>query len=238
MRISQTLPLLLSFAIALSAEMPTARVAPRPGPRLDHGTALDWLQAGNDRHVAGRYVHWHQSVDRRRQIADSQRPHAVVLSCSDSQVPPEIVFDQGLGDLYVVRNAGAVLGERELGSIEHAVSTLGVSLIVVLGHQRCAAAHSALEGRSADGHFAAVMASLSPAVVRARDLPGDKVDNTVRANSRIVAETLRSADPVLADLVRSGKVRVVEGYYSLDTGAVYWTADPAPVRVSRTALPH
>jgi len=214
MRIRNLPIIVLSFSADCMAETPLVRLSPE--------TALDWIKAGNDRHMAGRYVHWHQSVERRRQVAASQRPHAAVLSCSDSQVPPEIVFDQGLGDLYVVRIAGNALADKELGSIEHAVSALGVPLVVVLGHQRCSAVEAALRGQPADGHFASVASALSAAVARGRSHYGDKVDHAIRWNITFAADRLRRSEPILAGLVRSGRVRVVEAYYSPDSGAVFW----------------
>ena len=119
---------------------------PVPKAAASAEMVLDWLRYGNERHAQGRYVYWHQSLDRRREVARQERPHAVVLTCSDSRVPPELLFDQGIGDLYVVRVAGNVAGEKELGSIEYAVEQLGAPLVVVLGHQRCHAVETAVRG--------------------------------------------------------------------------------------------
>ena len=162
-----------------------------------------------------------QAAKRRAELTKSQHPFAIIVSCSDSRVPPEIVFDQGLGDLFVLRVAGNVIDDHSLGSIEYAVDHLVVRLIVVLGHQRCGAVKAAKETIAAKGkapaHIQSLVTAIKPAVEAT--VHGD-LEATVEANVKNVAQALRSSPPVLKPKVDSGEVRVIGAYYNLDTGAV------------------
>jgi carbonic anhydrase len=182
--------------------------------------ALRELRAGNRRYVAARVVRPHQNAARRALVAKGQHPFAVVIGCADSRVPPEIVFDQGLGDLFVVRVAGNIADDAVLGSVEYAVEHLGARLIVVLGHERCGAVQAALQGGETPGHVAALVEAIGPAVDAVRGQPGDVLDRAVKANVGRVVGEVKSSKPVLAPLVEAGKVRVVGGYYHLASGAV------------------
>src|SRR6185503_16856953 len=154
-------------------------------------SALAELKSGNAHHVEHRYQHPHATVDRRRQLASGQNPHAEILSCSDSRVPPELIFDVGLGDLFVVRVAGNVVANTELGSLEYGAEHLHIPLLVVLGHQHCGAVTAAVEGGEAGGHINALVNLLVPAVQKSRGLPGDAVENAVKANVEMVVKQLR-----------------------------------------------
>ena len=162
-----------------------------------------------------------QAAKRRAELTKSQHPFAIIVSCSDSRVPPEIVFDQGLGDLFVLRVAGNVIDDHSLGSIEYAVDHLAVRLTVVLGHQRCGAVKAAKETIAAKGkapaHIQSLVTAIKPAVEAT--VHGD-LEATVEANVKNVAQALRSSPPVLKPKVDSGEVRVIGAYYNLDTGAV------------------
>src|SRR6478672_9283937 len=129
------------------------------------------LKAGNDHHVAKQYQHPHQTAARQRELAGGQNPHAIVLSCADSRVAPEIILDQGLGDLFDIRVAGNVAGETELASIEYAAAHLHTPLLVVLGHQKCGAVTAASEPGETEGHIPALLAFIRPAVEKARGEP-------------------------------------------------------------------
>lgn len=188
-------------------------------------SALAELKSGNAHHVEHRYQHPHESADRLRQLASGQNPHAEILSCADSRVPPELIFDQGLGDLFIVRVAGNVAADTELGSLEYGAEHLHIPLLVVLGHQHCGAVTAALAGGEAGGHISALVKLLLPAVEKTRGLPGDSVDNAVRANVELVVKQLRNSTPILAELVEHGKLKVVGAVYSLDTGKVTWLPD-------------
>ena len=188
-------------------------------------SALAELTAGNAHHVAHRYQHPHETLERQRELASGQSPHAEILSCADSRVPPELIFDQGLGDLFIIRVAGNVVSDTELGSLEYGAEHLHVPLLVVLGHQHCGAVTAAVEGGEAEGHIAALVNLLRPAVEKTQGMPGDHVENAVKANVEMVVKQLRTSTPVLAKLVSEGKLKVVGAVYSLDTGKVTWLPD-------------
>lgn len=189
--------------------------------------ALTRLLEGNQRYVAGRPIHPHQSPTRRDAVAEGQQPFAAVVGCADSRVPPEVVLDQGLGDVFVVRTAGNVIDDVGLGSLEFAVSSLGAQLIVVLGHERCGAVEATLTGGAVPGHLSAVAAAIRPGIAAAPGRPGDPLANAVHDNVMAVVRRLRVADPVLAPKVRDGSVRVVGAVYDLDDGTVTVIDPPA-----------
>jgi len=184
--------------------------------------ALKRLLQGNARFVSGHLTHAgpEQIAEARGAGAKGQNPFAVIVGCSDSRVGPEIVFDQGLGDLFVVRTAGEVVDSAALGSIEYAVEHLGSSLIVVLGHERCGAVSAAVAGAKEPGHIAAVLKAIEPAVKQTKGNPGDPVENAVRAQALDVAKQLQEAEPILAERVQSGKLKIVAARYDLDTGKI------------------
>ncbi|MCH7501107.1 MAG: carbonic anhydrase [Nitrospinae bacterium] len=182
------------------------------------------LLSGNKRFVEGNPTHPNQSLSRRREMAKGQSPRAAVLACADSRVSPEIIFDQGLGDLFVVRVAGNVVNDPILGSLEYAVEHLGTQLIVVLGHQRCGAVAAACAGGEAPGHIASLVQALAPAVdkISASHNASEKgrVDLAAKENVRMTVKSLHSCGPILAEWVRQGKLEVTGAFYDLDTGAV------------------
>ena len=180
------------------------------------------LKAGNAHHVAKRYQRPHQTEARQRVLASGQSPHCAILACADSRVPPEILFDQGLGDLFDVRVAGNVAGDDETASHEYAAEHLHVPLVVVMGHTQCGAVSAALEGGTLPGKLPNLMAAIRPAVNQSAHEPGNRLDNAVRANVVHVVEQLRTAKPVLSDLVATGKLRIVGAVYSVETGKVDW----------------
>ena len=162
-----------------------------------------------------------QAAKRRAELTKSQHPFAIIVSCSDSRVPPEIVFDQGLGDLFVLRVAGNVIDDHSLGSIEYAVDHLAVRLIVVLGHQSCGAVKAAKDTiaakTEAPAHIQSLVTAIRPAV---EATVNSDLETTVKANVNDVVQAVRSSTPVLKPKVDSGELRVLGAYYSLDTGAV------------------
>ena len=190
-------------------------------PTVAPAEAVSKLKEGNGRYTSGNLQHPGQTTERRAELTKDQHPFAVILSCSDSRVPPEIVFDQGLGDLFVVRVAGNVIDDHGLGSIEYAVDHLGARLIVVLGHQSCGAVKAAKETIAAKGkapgHIQSLVTAIRPVVEATAK---DDLDTTVKANVKHVVQALRSSTPILKAKVDSGEVQVIGGYYSLDTGAV------------------
>ena len=182
--------------------------------------SLKRLQDGNERFVAGTATQTTKDAKRRAEVAQGQKPFAIVVSCSDSRVGPEVVFDQGLGDIFVVRTAGHVVDDVGLGSIESAVEHLGASLILVLGHERCGAVAATVAGGEAPGHIPSIVKAINPAVAKSKGQTGDAVDNAVRAQVLEVVGQLQKADPMLAERVKAGKLKVVGARYDLDTGHV------------------
>jgi carbonic anhydrase len=180
------------------------------------------LKAGNDHHVSKKYLHPHQTAARQRELATGQHPHCALLTCADSRVAPEIVFDQGLGDVFDVRVAGNVAGDAETASLEYAAEHLHVPLIVVMGHSHCGAVSAAVEGGTLPGKLPDLMAMMRPAVEQSAHEPGDRVANAVRDNVVLVVQQLLAARPVLEELVEAGKLRIVGAVYSLETGKVEW----------------
>jgi carbonic anhydrase len=191
-----------------------------PG-QLTPDQALIQLQRGNERFVAGWPDHPNQSARRRREVSDSgQQPFAIILSCADSRVPPEIIFDQGLGDLFIIRVAGNVLDEVILGTIEYAVEHLHTPLVMVLGHDKCGAVTAAVEHVPTNSHVQAIVDALQPALTLAEGQAGDRVSTAIDANIRFAVKTLHVSEPVLMGACAAGQLRIVGARYNLDTGEV------------------
>ncbi len=185
-------------------------------PAAEPNVALDQLMRGNDRYASGKALRPNQTPRRRGAIKAAEKPIAVVLSCSDSRVPPEIVFDQGLGDLYVVRVAGNVVNDEVLGSIEYAVENLDANLLVVLGHDDCSAIKAAIAGGHAGNHVQAMIEAIKPAIAGAK---GD-VKASSAANIRSIVRQLSESKPELQTAVQKGDLKIVGAEYHLDTGLV------------------
>lgn len=183
---------------------------------------LDKLLEGNRRFAESASTHPRQSADRRLETAQGQNPFAVIVGCSDSRVPPEIVFDQGIGDLFVIRVAGNVIDDHALGSIEYAVEHLGVQLILVLGHSNCGAVDAALQESELPGHLASLKEALLPAVDHARNQQGDVLQNAVKANVRNVVSSLMSSQPILHPFVEKEILSIAGAYYDWNTGIVHF----------------
>jgi carbonic anhydrase len=213
----------LIVAASFAASPQTHAPAPPAAPTAD--ATLAALKEGNERHVLKHYVHPNQTAARQKALVAGQQPPAAILSCADSRVPPEIVFDQGLGDMFTVRVAGNVADDTETASLEYAAEHVHCPVIVVLGHQHCGALTAAVEGGEAHGHLPVLMRDLKPAVDAAAKLPGDRVENAIRLNVEQVVRQLRESRPVLGELVAAGRLKIVGGVYSLETGKVAWLQD-------------
>jgi len=182
--------------------------------------ALQTLLDGNRRFAAMKQTHPNQDRARRDEVKGGQKPFAVIVGCSDSRIPPEILFDQGIGDLFTIRLAGNIVDDTALGSIEYAVDHLGTRLVVVLGHSKCGAVTATAKGGHAPGHIAGIVKLIAPALDRGKDKSGDLVDNAIRENARLVAATISSSKPILEKMTEEGKIAVVPLYYDIDTGLV------------------
>ena len=208
-----------------SALTETPRHAEQPA-KVAPADALVRLKAGNQRFIAGKLQHPHQNPKRRAELVTGQRPFAIVLGCADSRTSPEVLFDQGLGDLFVVRVAGNILDDHVLGSIEYAVEHLGAQLIVVLGHQHCGAVQAAKETLDSKAevpaHLNSLVTAIQPAVEATR---GADLEATIKANIENVVQSLRSSEPVLKKEVEAGAITVLGAYYDLGTGAVAFTEE-------------
>lgn len=200
--------------------------------------ALERLLAGNRRFAASQLLDPNRSAQRRTAVANGQQPFATILGCVDSRVPPEIVFDRGIGDLFVIRTAGQVVDEAVLGSIEFGSFELKIPLIVVLGHERCGAIKATIEasgagaesahhrGKKASSHAAEpgeigyLVKGLRPAVEKAKSWGmGDLAENAMRANISLVVQRLKKS-PVLSAAEESGRLKIVGARYDLDSGMV------------------
>jgi len=184
--------------------------------------ALQRLLEGNRRYVANRPA-FDGSPRRRIEVAQGQKPFAIVFGCVDSRVPPELIFDQGLGNLFVIRTAGQVLDQAVLGSLEFGVAELQVPLLVVLGHQRCGAVKAAIDVLSrqaeAEADIEYLVSALAPAVERGKRLGGDLWEQAGRAQVVLQVEQLKHS-PILATAVQDGALQVVGAWYNLETGLV------------------
>jgi len=197
-----------------------AAMAAAEGSAVSGDLAQQKLIDGNKRYVDAKPSHPNQTAQHRSEVAKGQHPFAAIVSCADSRVPPEILFDQGLGDLFVIRLAGNILNDAALGSLEYAVEHLGVKYIMVLGHERCGAVDATLKGGEAPGHIGSLVNAIQPAVEKAKNQPGDPLDNAVRANVTMVVQQLKSSEPILEGRVKKGDLTVIGARYDLDDGVV------------------
>ena len=187
---------------------------------MEADKALEILKEGNDRFVNGKLKHPHTDNSWRDTLKGSQNPFAVILSCADSRVVPELLFDQGLGDLFVIRVAGNIAKDKVLGSMEYAVKFLNTKLIIVLGHESCGAVSASLGNEDPGGHIGAIIQKIKPAVYLAKQMEGDLLANAIQLNARIVSEEVKDSKPILNKAVDEDGVKVVPAYYELSTGKV------------------
>lgn len=181
---------------------------------------LEKLKQGNERYVNSTTVCHEDWTAKRAAVVDNQKPFAIIISCSDSRVPPEIIFDQTLGHLFIVRVAGNIVDDFAIGSIEYGVSVLGAKLILVLGHAGCGAVEAALKGLKFDNHIQEILEDIQPAVTAIKGRPGNPLELAIKQNVRNVEETLKTSKPVLAKLFAEGSLKIEGGYYHLETGKV------------------
>jgi carbonic anhydrase len=200
---------------------------PSPAQRPKPDAVLVELLDGNQRFVAGKLLHPGRAPKEFVALAEGQAPRAVVVGCADSRVAPELIFDQGIGDLFVVRIAGNVVsgaGPTVKGSIEYAVAELGTRLILVLGHSGCGACKAAIEHIDANdslpGAIGALIDPIRPVVKSVAGQPGNKLENVIKANVQEGVKRLEGLAPILSKLVQSEELKVIGGVYQLSTGKV------------------
>ncbi len=197
--------------------MPTAPAIAQSNMTPDE--ALRQLMEGNQRFVAQKRKSPNQDVIRLNEVAKGQKPFAAILGCADSRVPSEIVFDQGLGDLFVCRIAGNIATPQQIGSLEFGSAVLGTKVIMIMGHERCGAVDATLKGTPVPGQIGSLLDAIRPSLPQSKGLPGDPLENAAKANIIYQVEKLKKS-PVLAELITAGKLKIVGGYYDLDKGTV------------------
>ena len=221
------LSIVLSFASSGLAQQAGAAPAQQSHAAASHpipsaDTVWSDLMAGNQRFVAGK-PRSYDLVPLRRKLASGQSPNVIILSCSDSRVSPEVIFDQSLGDIFVVRTAGNIADPVALGSIEYAVDHIHSPLLVVLGHTKCGAVTAACSGdKMPSPNLDAIVSKISPAVSQAKSYakPDDLIEAAIKENVHQSAKDVQANSEIVRDAVKSGKLKVVEAEYQLDTGEV------------------
>ncbi len=193
------------------------------GAGISPDEALAKLVDGNTRFVEGKQAQKDIDNKRRAELTKGQQPFAVILSCSDSRVPPEHIFDQGLGDIFVVRVAGNVADSIELGSVEYAVEHLGSRLILVLGHQMCGAVKATVAGGKPEGNIGSIVKKIEPAVKKAKTQVKDKdkvLDAAILENTKNMAAALTQKSAIIKHLAQEKGVKIAAGVYNMTTGKV------------------
>lgn len=187
---------------------------------LSADEALKKLKEGNKNFVEMKMKHPDISKTRRIEMLNGQNPFVAILSCSDSRVPPEIIFDQGLGDIFEIRNAGNVVNEHVIGSIEYAVYHLGVKLVVIMGHQNCGAVGAALSSEKESKYIEDLKKAIEPAVRTCKKQNRLSYENVIKENIKHDIQMISQKDEKLANYMKEHDVKVVQAYYNLNTGEV------------------
>jgi len=181
---------------------------------------LQTLLEGNKRFVEGNLLHPNHCQESRQLVMHQQEPVATILTCADSRVPPVDIFDQGIGDLFIVRVAGNIIGDHTLGSIEYAVAYLHTPLIIVMGHSSCGAITAVAKGANLGGHMATLAPPIQTAIKNIKDAEGDLIENASKEVACHIARNIETSEPIIADFVEEGKVKVIAAYYDLQSGIV------------------
>ena len=187
---------------------------------MGQNNTIKKLLEGNQRYITGGALHPNQSFEHRLELAEGQKPIAAILTCADSRVSPEIIFDQGLGDLFVLRVAGNVINDLFVGSLEYAVEHLNVSLLMVLGHSECGAVDATVKGGQPPGHINSLVQAIKPALDRLKKQSPDWVYIVAKENVKIGVERLRISDPILTARYEEGNIDIVGAFYNIKSGKV------------------
>jgi len=213
------------FAVGYAAkQLEISNVLPPvESPPTSPADALNRLMTGNQRYTQGSPIHPNQSAERQAEVAQGQQPWAGILGCIDSRVPPELVFDQGLGDMYVARTAGQVIDDFVIGSLEYMVKT-GAKLLMVLGHGGCGAVAATIgtvqNGGHVPGQIASIVQAITPAVLQAESEPGDLLENSTQANVSLEVKYIKSSSDMISSAIDQGTIELIGAIYHLNTGAV------------------
>lgn len=191
-----------------------------PDTPAPHDALVKRLLAGNRRYAARQPLYPNLTLARRQALAAVQHPFATILTCADSRIAPELVFDRGMGDLFVVRIAGNIITEHVLATVEFSVQVVHVPLVMVMGHTNCGAIISTLAGGELPGHLPQVGDLLQMAITQAREQPGDLLLNTIHSNARLGAAQLLERSPLLAEHAQQGRLRVLAACYDMASGLV------------------
>ena len=219
---------LLMLIIVVTAALAAPSLATTAASGISANEALRLLKEGNARYVDGKLQHPHQGPERRALTSgQGQHPLAAVLTCSDSRVPPEIIFDQGIGDIFVIRVAGNVAATDEIGSIEYAVDVRAVPLVVVLGHTQCGAVGAVLDDTKLPPNIANLLEPIKPAVDKAREANPEAAKEVllkaaITDNVWQAMEDMLRLSPIIREKVKDGQAQVVGALYDLDSGQVQW----------------
>lgn len=211
-----------TFALEPAAQLDNSEIAAAPEARtsdLTPAQALQQLLDGNQRFANRKRQNPNQDLSRLTEVAQQQTPFAAILSCADSRVPAEIIFDQGIGDLFVVRVAGNIATTEEIASQEFGTLVLGARVLMVLGHKRCGAVKAAIQGGEFPGLIGSLVYAIKPAVDASKGQPGDPLENAIKMNVKLQVKQLLIS-PVISNLVQQDKLKLVGCYYDLDTGKV------------------
>lgn len=208
-----------TLALAALTLVTTGAFALVSGKVVAPAAALRRLQEGNKHFVSTKVSGQKPTAAKRHETAKEQHPFAVIVGCADSRTSPEILFDQNIGDLFVIRTAGELVDNYALGSIEYAVEHLGARLIIVMGHESCGAVKAALSSDSASGHIKNLVHDIQPAVALAKTQSGDLMRNAVIDNAQLIAEKI-CHEANFGEHAK--KVKVMTAYYHLDSGKVEW----------------
>lgn len=198
------------------------------GPSVTYKEALEKLMAGNIRFVSGTHQHTGDSLGVVKSLASGQKPYAIILTCSDSRVPPELLFDTGIGELFIIRVAGNVVDPIILGSIEYAAEHLGTPLVMVLGHEKCGAVKATVELKGkGEGNIGAIVSAIQPALKKAEESRkasetenAQFVETVADMNIALVKDALTKQSDVLHHLVSAKKLNIVSAKYDIDEGRV------------------
>jgi carbonic anhydrase len=214
-----------AIALGVGGALPAARAAEGAPTALPPDEAFAELKAGNERYVSHPELCTVDLAQSRRAVAGGQAPWATIVSCADSRVPPELIFGgHGVGELFVARDAGNLVGVETLGTIEYGAAVLGSPLIVILAHTACGAVKAACDvvtkNATYPGVIGRMIAPIVPAALAVRNQPGDFVDNAAKESAKRTAAKLASLSPIVGDLVGAGKVKIAAAIYDLETGVV------------------